>query len=117
MNHCHRRPCVRPSAVFPVAFLHAPCRARNCGRPRAIVLVVAPLASSSLSALGIVVIICCGRGLQGKQSLEASARLAQSAERKALNLVVVGSSPTVGVLEPARSAYPNTTPKSDIWFS
>ena len=28
----------------------------------------------------------------------ASARLAQSAERKALNLVVVGSSPTVGVL-------------------
>ena len=29
--------------------------------------------------------------------LPASARLAQSAERKALNLVVVGSSPTVGV--------------------
>ena len=29
--------------------------------------------------------------------LKASARLAQSAERKALNLVVVGSSPTVGV--------------------
>ena len=28
----------------------------------------------------------------------ANARLAQSAERKALNLVVVGSSPTVGVL-------------------
>ena len=28
--------------------------------------------------------------------LPASARLAQSAERKALNLVVVGSSPTVG---------------------
>ena len=28
-----------------------------------------------------------------------SARLAQSAERKALNLVVVGSSPTVGVAE------------------
>ena len=27
----------------------------------------------------------------------ATARLAQSAERKALNLVVVGSSPTVGV--------------------
>ena len=27
----------------------------------------------------------------------SSARLAQSAERKALNLVVVGSSPTVGV--------------------
>ena len=30
-------------------------------------------------------------------TLSASARLAQSAERKALNLVVVGSSPTVGV--------------------
>ena len=29
----------------------------------------------------------------------SSARLAQSAERKALNLVVVGSSPTVGVFE------------------
>ena len=29
----------------------------------------------------------------------ASARLAQSAERKALNLVVVGSSPTVGVFQ------------------
>ena len=29
--------------------------------------------------------------------LPASARLAQSAERKALNLVVVSSSPTVGV--------------------
>ena len=27
------------------------------------------------------------------------ARLAQSVERKALNLVVVGSSPTVGVVE------------------
>ena len=30
-------------------------------------------------------------------SFWAAARLAQSAERKALNLVVVGSSPTVGV--------------------
>ena len=30
------------------------------------------------------------------------ARLAQSVERKALNLVVVGSSPTVGVLTLAR---------------
>ena len=29
---------------------------------------------------------------------ESTARLAQSAERKALNLVVVGSSPTVGDL-------------------
>ena len=31
-------------------------------------------------------------------SLKNQARLAQSVERKALNLVVVGSSPTVGVL-------------------
>ena len=31
----------------------------------------------------------------------AQARLAQSVERKALNLVVVGSSPTVGVLRNA----------------
>ena len=30
-------------------------------------------------------------------SIVLQARLAQSAERKALNLVVVGSSPTVGV--------------------
>ena len=30
--------------------------------------------------------------------LPASGRLAQSAERKALNLVVVGSSPTVGAV-------------------
>ena len=36
--------------------------------------------------------------------MHVSARLAQSAERKALNLVVVGSSPTVGVLS-ARRAY------------
>ena len=35
---------------------------------------------------------------EGEESPEeATARLAQSAERKALNLVVVGSSPTVGV--------------------
>ena len=34
--------------------------------------------------------------------MNAAARLAQSAERKALNLVVVGSSPTVGVSLPAR---------------
>ena len=47
----------------------------------------------------------------------AEARLAQSVERKALNLVVVGSSPTVGVLVPdtrldtpmslQRSSFPN----------
>ena len=34
--------------------------------------------------------VCCMNGINGM------ARLAQSAERKALNLVVVGSSPTVG---------------------
>ena len=33
-----------------------------------------------------------------KQTENAAARLAQLVERKALNLVVVGSSPTVGVL-------------------
>ena len=32
------------------------------------------------------------------ETLGCKARLAQSVERKALNLVVVGSSPTVGVL-------------------
>ena len=37
----------------------------------------------------------------------ATARLAQSAERKALNLVVVGSSPTVGVSS-AQSALVRT---------
>ena len=36
-------------------------------------------------------------GIMRKTDLVASARLAQSVERKALNLVVVGSSPTVGV--------------------
>ena len=34
---------------------------------------------------------------QGDQPILPVARLAQSVERKALNLVVVGSSPTVGV--------------------
>ena len=38
---------------------------------------------------------------------EAPARLAQSAERKALNLVVVGSSPTVGAL-PELPRWPHT---------
>ena len=33
------------------------------------------------------------------------ARLAQSAERKALNLVVVGSSPTVGVIESVQLSW------------
>ena len=37
------------------------------------------------------------RGTCGEAWRFAAARLAQPAERKALNLVVVGSSPTVGV--------------------
>ncbi len=46
-----------------------------------------------------------------KSSRGSKARLAQSAERKALNLVVVGSSPTVGVclipeLEPLLATCP-----------
>ena len=40
------------------------------------------------------------------QSIFLIARLAQSAERKALNLVVVGSSPTVGVLWLPKSVLP-----------
>ena len=39
------------------------------------------------------------RGTCGEAQRFAAARLAQPAERKALNLVVVGSSPTVGVFE------------------
>ena len=39
----------------------------------------------------VVLHLVCGR------CVLPQARLAQSAERKALNLVVVGSSPTVGV--------------------
>ena len=42
------------------------------------------------------------RNLRARFALDlATARLAQSAERKALNLVVAGSSPTVGVAFPA----------------
>ena len=37
------------------------------------------------------------RILMNRETIGGTARLAQSAERKALNLVVVGSSPTVGV--------------------
>ncbi len=36
----------------------------------------------------------------------APARLSQSAERKALNLAVVGSSPTVGAFPSVASAFP-----------
>ena len=45
-----------------------------------------------------------------KPLISDMARLAQSAERKALNLVVVGSSPTVGVLRSliCSAAYANT---------
>ena len=38
-------------------------------------------------------------GVDENRSSHSTARLAQSVERKALNLVVVGSSPTVGVLQ------------------
>ena len=40
--------------------------------------------------------------------LLTSARLAQSAERQALNLVVVGSSPTVGAVALAELNRPST---------
>ena len=40
----------------------------------------------------------CGNVIETCFAHYVTARLAQSAERKALNLVVVGSSPTVGVL-------------------
>ena len=51
-----------------------------------------------------------------KQRALGIARLAQSAERKALNLVVVGSSPTVGVLQVF--AFPCTSKNPDgIVFS
>ena len=42
---------------------------------------------------------CWKRGIHQRLGTDVTARLAQSAERKALNLVVVGSSPTVGVLD------------------
>ena len=41
--------------------------------------------------------LCVAAAGNGTVARFAQARLAQSAERKALNLVVVGSSPTVGV--------------------
>ena len=44
-------------------------------------------------------------------ALCTSARLAQSAERKALDLVVVGSSPTVGVCKPSRRSVLKTKAK------
>ena len=43
----------------------------------------------------------------------AAARLAQSVERKALNLVVVGSSPTVGAFLPVEARGP-TIPKLQL---
>ena len=51
---------------------------------------LAPLARACIFRFASVLIDGAG--------LLSTARLAQSAERKALNLVVVGSSPTVGVL-------------------
>ena len=68
-----------------------------------------------------------------KKKSEKTARLAQSVERKALNLVVVGSSPTVGVFSflffslrlearpPARCQSsprsPRTPSSSAIWLA
>ena len=49
--------------------------------------------------------VCCMNGIN------VMARLAQSAERKALNLVVVGSSPTVGVWAAERFARRYITAK------
>ena len=46
---------------------------------------------------------------------ESTARLAQSAERKALNLVVVGSSPTVGDLL-AKSRMQGALAAKGIYF-
>ena len=49
-----------------------------------------------------------------------SARLAQSAERKALNLVVVGSSPTVGVCYSCRRSVMTRThnaPRSENGYA
>ena len=67
-------------------------------RKRTVVPVGVPL---QLPGLGVAELQCqvpacfCFDGFSASC---APARLAQSAERKALNLVVVGSSPTVGVL-------------------
>ena len=46
-----------------------------------------------------------GAATRAEKHAPQYARLAQSAERKALNLVVVGSSPTVGVLHSRRRAF------------
>ena len=50
-----------------------------------------------VSAAHNVVVLAAAHGAHTLGS--TSARLAQSVERKALNLVVVGSSPTVGVFD------------------
>ena len=43
------------------------------------------------------------------------ARLAQLVERKALNLVVVGSSPTVGILQAFQFLFQKEADKSKLW--
>ena len=51
-------------------------------------------------------------------STRSMARLAQSAERKALNLVVVGSSPTVGVLiDTCKLSSPHATKRDQFNMS
>ena len=44
-----------------------------------------------------------------------NARLAQLVERKALNLVVVGSSPTVGILQAFQFLFQKEADKSELW--
>ena len=53
-----------------------------------------------------VVLLCLCFVLQSLKIQKYQARLAQSAERKALNLVVVGSSPTVGVVRSMEREQP-----------
>ena len=68
----------------------------RAGRP-VTVLAAYPLLSRSNCVLELT--RTTGHRMNDVQSFVIpTARLAQSAERKALNLVVVGSSPTVGVL-------------------
>ena len=83
---------MRPVAAFEFSLVTSFCRA---------------LADAWLSTARVVGACTCARvGDGGAHFLFAravvrftAARLAQSVERKALNLVVVGSSPTVGVLQ------------------
>ena len=62
-----------------------------------------------------MVCAACRRGPEDRMwGCNIIARLAQSAERKALNLVVVGSSPTVGVLFECPSHTTFTVPPTPL---